>query len=118
VLFVIGLCKLAQRMKISDSEVGVRVRPDSRYNQVAGFPGNSLGVDVLTVVAETTPNACTENYDVMETMDRFAHGTWPNVEGDAKVITLPMVKVVNSGWNEGVSSGEFTAGPLLAPGLG
>ena len=95
---------LAQGMKIGDSEVGVpELRPESRYNQDALLISErfSLGVDVLTVVAETIPNACTENYDIMERMDRFAWNM-ANVEGVQKVITLPMVaKVVNSGWNEG-----------------
>ena len=103
VLFVGGLW-LAQGMKIGDSEVGVpELRPQARYNQDALLISErfSLGVDVLTVVAETTANACTENYQVMETMDRFAWNL-ANVPGVQKVITLPMVaKVVNSGWNEG-----------------
>ena len=56
---------------------------------------------LLTVVAETVPDACTENFAVMENIDRFAWNL-SNVEGVQKVITLPMVaKVVNSGWNEG-----------------
>lgn len=103
VLFVVGLW-LAQGMKIGDSEVGVpELRPTARYNQDALLIQEefALGVDVLTIVAETTPNACTENYKVMENIDRFA---WDlsNVEGVQKVITLPMVvKVVNAGWNEG-----------------
>ncbi|MCP4044450.1 MAG: MMPL family transporter [Gammaproteobacteria bacterium] len=103
ILFVVGFW-LAQDMKIGDSEVGVpELRPQARYNQDAVLISErfSLGVDVLTVIAETTPDACTENYKVMETMDRFA---WDlaNVPGVQKVITLPMVaKVVNSGWNEG-----------------
>ena len=102
-LFVVGFW-LAQDMKIGDSEVGVpELRPQARYNQDAVLISErfALGVDVLTVIAETTANACTENYTVMETMDRFA---WDlsNVPGVQKVITLPMVaKVVNSGWNEG-----------------
>ncbi len=102
-LFVVGFW-LAQDMKIGDSEVGVpELRPQARYNQDAVLISDrfSLGVDVLTVIAETNPDACTENYKVMETMDRFA---WDlaNVPGVQKVITLPMVaKVVNSGWNEG-----------------
>ena len=102
-LFVVGFW-LAQGMKIGDSEVGVpELRPQARYNQDAVLISQrfSLGVDVLTVVAETNADACTENYRVMETMDRFA---WDlaNVPGVQKVITLPMVaKVVNSGWNEG-----------------
>jgi len=103
VLFVGGFWK-AQDMKIGDSEAGVpELRPDSRYNQDAMLISSkfSLGVDLLTVIAETVPNACTENYEVMEAIDHFA---WhlANVPGVQKVITLPMaVKVVNSGWNEG-----------------
>ncbi len=103
VLFVGGFWK-AQDMKIGDSEVGVpELRPEARYNLDAVLISQkfALGVDVLTIVAETIPDACTENYNVVETMDRFA---WDleNVEGVQKVITLPMVaKVVNSGWNEG-----------------
>jgi predicted RND superfamily exporter protein len=103
VLFVVGGW-LAQGMKIGDSEVGVpELRPQARYNQDAVLISQrfSLGVDLLTIVAETVPNACTENYRVMETIDRFAWNL-ENVEGVQKVITLPSVaKVVNSGWNEG-----------------
>ena len=103
VLFAVGFW-LAQDMKIGDSEVGVpELRPEARYNLDALLISQrfSLGVDVLTVVAETIPDACTENYKVVETMDRFAWNL-ANVEGVQKVITLPMVaKVVNSGWNEG-----------------
>ncbi|MFC1701651.1 RND family transporter, partial [Pseudomonadota bacterium] len=102
-LFIGGFW-LAQDMKIGDSEVGVpELRPDARYNQDAILISDrfSLGVDVLTVVAETNANACTENYMVMEIIDRFAWNL-ANVPGVQKVITLPMVaKVVNSGWNEG-----------------
>ncbi len=102
-LFLGGAWK-AQDLKIGDSEAGVpELRPDSRYNQDALYIAEkfSLGVDLLTIVAETVPNACTESYPVMDTIDRFA---WHlrNVEGVQKVITLPMVaKVVNAGWNEG-----------------
>ncbi len=102
-LLVVGYW-LAQDMKIGDSEVGVpELRPEARYNQDALLISQrfSLGVDVLTVVAETIPDACTENYDVMENIDRFAWNL-ENVEGVQKVITLPVVvKVVNAGWNEG-----------------
>ena len=94
----------AHEMKIGDSEAGVpELRAESRYNQDALLISNkfALGVDLLTVIAETVPDACTENYPVMEAIDHFA---WhlANVPGVQKVITLPMaVKVVNSGWNEG-----------------
>jgi len=102
-LFVGGAWK-AQDMKIGDSEAGVpELRSDARYNQDAMLISErfSLGVDLLTVIAETVPDACTENYDVMEAIDHFA---WHlrNVPGVQKVITLPMaMKVVNAGWNEG-----------------
>ena len=102
-LFLFGTWQ-AQGMKIGDSEVGVpELRPEARYNLDAVLISQrfALGVDVLTVVAETTPDACTENYNVVEAMDRFAWNL-ENVEGVQKVITLPMVaKVVNAGWNEG-----------------
>jgi predicted RND superfamily exporter protein len=103
VLFVVGFW-LAQGMQIGDSEVGVpELRAEARYNQDAVLISEkfSLGVDLLTVVAETVPDACTENHQVMEAIDRFAWNL-RNVEGVQQVITLPMVaKIVNAGWNEG-----------------
>lgn len=103
VLLVLGGWKSTD-MQIGDSEVGVpELRPDARYNQDAVLISEkfSLGVDVITIVAETVPDACTENYNVMENIDRFAWNL-ENVEGVQKVITLPMVaKVMNAGWNEG-----------------
>jgi predicted RND superfamily exporter protein len=108
VVFVIGFW-LAQDMKIGDSEVGVpELRPEARYNVDAVLISErfSLGVDLLTVVAETVPNACTENYNVVETMDRFAWNL-ANVEGVQKVITLPMV--IQAG-TKATSNGEFCRG--------
>jgi predicted RND superfamily exporter protein len=103
VLLAFGIWK-SQDMQIGDSEVGVpELRPEARYNQDALLISErfSLGVDLLTVVAETVPDACTENYAVMESIDRFAWNL-ANVEGVQKVITLPMAaKVINAGWNEG-----------------
>lgn len=104
VLLFIGGQKLASETMIGDSQHGVpELRPEARYNRDAELISSrfALSVDVLTVIAETTANACTENYRVMETIDRFA---WhlKNVEGVQKVITLPMVaKIINAGWNEG-----------------
>ena len=102
-LFAFGLYK-GQDLQIGDSQAGVpELRPNSRYNQDALLIASefSLGVDLLTVIAETTPDACTENYPVMESIDRVAWNL-RNVEGVQKVITLPMAaKVVNAGWNEG-----------------
>lgn len=102
-LFVGGYIK-SQDMQIGDSQAGVpELRPDARYNQDAMTISNefSLGVDMINVIAETSPSACTESYQAMNNIDRFA---WhmANVEGVQKVITLPQIaKIVTAGWNEG-----------------
>ena len=92
------------RVMIGDAQKGVaELRPDARYNRDAALISDkfALGVDILNVIAEAAPNACTTSYPVMETLDRFAWNM-RNVEGVAQVITLPMAaKIVNAGWNEG-----------------
>jgi len=103
VLFV-GAVYKSQDMKIGDSEAGVpELRSDARYNQDARLISDrfALGVDQLGVIAETSSQACTENFEVMDHLDNFA---WEmaQVEGVQKVLTLPMIaKIVNAGWNEG-----------------
>ena len=92
------------RVMVGDAQKGVaELRPDARYNRDAELISDkfALGVDILNVIAEAEPNACTASYAVMETLDRFAWNM-RNVEGVAQVITLPMAaKIVNAGWNEG-----------------
>jgi len=92
------------RVMIGDAQKGVaELKADARYNRDAALISDkfALGVDILNVIAEGAPNACTTSYPVMETVDRFA---WHmrNVDGVAQVITLPLAaKIVNAGWNEG-----------------
>jgi predicted RND superfamily exporter protein len=110
VVILIGLAMWAvaahygSRVMIGDAQKGVaELRPDSRYNRDAALISDkfALGVDILNVIAEVAPNACTTSYPVMETLDRFAWNM-RNVPGVAQVITLPMAaKIVNAGWNEG-----------------
>lgn len=94
----------SQALQIGDSQPGVpELRADARYNQDARLIADrfSLGTDLISIIAETVPEACTESYAVMEAIDRFA---WQmaNVEGVQQVVSLPQVaKVVNAGWNEG-----------------
>ena len=96
--------RFGEHVMIGDAQKGVaELRPDARYNQDAVLISDkfALGVDILNVIAEGPPSACTNSYPVMELIDRFA---WHlrNVEGVAQVITLPMAaKIVNAGWNEG-----------------
>ena len=79
------------------------LHPDARYNRDAVLISEkfALGVDILNVIAESGPSACTTSYRAMETIDRFA---WhmQNVEGVVQVITLPAAaKLVTAGWNDG-----------------
>ncbi len=102
-LFAFGYYK-SQDMQIGDSQAGVpELRPDARYNIDAKTISSqfSLGVDMISVIAESSANACTESYDAMEKIDRFA---WhmENVKGVQKVITLSQfAKIITAGWNEG-----------------
>jgi predicted RND superfamily exporter protein len=102
-LFGLGFWK-SQEVQIGDSESGVpELRQDSRYNRDARYITDNfaLGVDQIGIIAETAPQSCTENYEVMRRIDEFAWRV-ANVEGVQKVLTLPMVaKIVNAGWNEG-----------------
>lgn len=101
-LFGYGIYK-AQDIKIGDSHSGVpELRSDSRYNIDSNVITEkfSIGVDVITVIAETIPQGCID-YDVMNLIDRFA---WhiQNTKGVQSVMTLPnLVKQINAGWNEG-----------------
>ncbi len=108
VVALIGLFSFAyiksQDMQIGDSQTGVpELRPDAKYNVDAKTISSqfSLGVDMISVIAESSPNACTESYAAMEKIDRFA---WhmQNVPGVQKVITLSQyAKIITAGWNEG-----------------
>ncbi len=92
------------RVMVGDAQKGVaELRPEARYNQDAVLISErfALGVDILNVIAEAGPSACTASYKAMELIDRFA---WhmDNVEGVEQVITLPTAaKLVNAGWNDG-----------------
>ena len=92
------------KVMVGDAQEGVaELRPEARYNQDAGLITDkfALGVDIINVIAEAAPSACTQSFRAMELIDRFS---WhmSNVEGVQQVISLPMAaKIVNAGWNEG-----------------
>ena len=102
VLFVLGAWK-ATDIKIGDLHRGVpELRQDSRYNIDTDVISRrfSIGVDVLTVFAETEPQACIDHAR-MAAIDEF---TWhaENIPGVQSVLTLGMLaKLINAGWNEG-----------------
>ena len=92
------------KVMIGDAQAGVaELRPEARYNQDAVLITKkfALGVDILNIIVEAGPSACTTSYKAMETIDRFS---WhmSNVEGVEQVLSLPMAaKLVNAGWNDG-----------------
>jgi len=92
------------KVMTGDAQAGVaELWPDARYNRDAEMISSkfALGVDILNVIAEAGPSACTTSYPAMELIDRFA---WHmrNVEGVEQVMTLPIAaKLVYAGYNEG-----------------
>ncbi|MGD9252600.1 MAG: MMPL family transporter [Holophagae bacterium] len=101
-LFVVGGWKATQ-VKIGDLHAGVpELRADSQYNIDTDIITSkfTIGVDVITTIIETHPEACTE-HEIMTTIDRFE---WHmrNVEGVQSVFGVGGVaKIINAGWNEG-----------------
>lgn len=101
-LLVAGLWRAAD-MKIGDQQSGApELHANSTYNRDIGTITSmyAIGVDVLTVIAETNEGACTD-YEAMKHIDDFA---WrmQNTPGVQSVTSLPqLAKVVNAGWNEG-----------------
>jgi predicted RND superfamily exporter protein len=93
----------SQGRHVGDLHAGVpELHPESRYNVDASAVASrfSLGLDVLTVIAETPAESCID-YATMEYIDRFS---WHmrNVPGVLSVISAPVVaKQVNAGWSEG-----------------
>ena len=92
------------KVMVGDAQEGVaELRPEARYNIDATTIAKefALGVDMINVIAEGGPFACTESPKAMALIDRFA---WhmSNVEGVQQVITLPQIaKVIYAGYNEG-----------------
>jgi len=101
-LFAFGWWK-GNDVAIGDLHRGVpELRADSRYNRDTALVTSkfSIGVDILTVIAETKPEGCVD-YGVMSAIDEFS---WrmSNVEGVQSTIDLAGVaRQLNAGWNEG-----------------
>ncbi|WP_404421682.1 RND family transporter [Nibricoccus sp. IMCC34717] len=103
VLLGIFAWRVSQEIRIGDSQAGVpELRPESRYNQDSrAITGAfSIGVDVLTVIAEGKPNACVD-HSVLTTLDQLEHRLrlLPGVQSVTSLATV--ARTVNSAWNEG-----------------
>ncbi len=90
-------------LQIGDAQEGVpELRPDSRYNKDARaiVRNFNIGVDVMTVIAETEKDACIR-YPIMEEVDRFL---WhmENTGGVQSTMSLLTIATkVHGGLNEG-----------------
>ncbi len=121
-LWAFGFHK-AKQVRIGDMHAGVpELRQNSRYNEdTAAITGKfSIGVDVITVIAETHPNGVID-HDVMELVDRFA---WHmrNTDGVQSTLSLAdYARTINAGWNEGslkwriISPDSSTLAQSVAP---
>ena len=93
----------APQVRVGDEHRGVpELRADSVYNlDTAAIARRfEIGVDVLTVIAETVPEGCID-HEVMSTLDDF-EWRMRNVPGVQSVQGLAGVaRGVNAGWNEG-----------------
>jgi hypothetical protein len=103
VVFALGLYQ-SRALRIGDLGEGVpELRAESRYNQDVEVITRafSIGVDVLSVMAQTgMAGACTQ-FEIMDAIDRF-EWRMRQAEGVHSVLALPGVaKVIASGWNEG-----------------
>jgi predicted RND superfamily exporter protein len=107
-----------QSLIIGDSEAGApEFWQDAQYNQdIKSIISNfNIGIDELTVIAETPRDGCT-TFGVMQTIDRFVWHV-SNVKGVQAVVTLSSVmKDRNVGNNEGHI--KFFGLPRTAAGLG
>lgn len=101
-LAALGFWK-GSEIKIGDLHQGVpEFHEDSVYNRDTRIISDrfSIGVDVLSVIAETQKDGCID-YEVMHDIDRFGWAI-SNIEGVQSVISLAnLARQINSGWNEG-----------------
>ena len=103
VLLLAAGARFAPEVRVGDEHRGVpELRADSAYNLDSAVITQrfEIGVDVLTVVAETVEEGCID-YEVMSTLDDFE---WRlrNVEGVQSVLGLAGVaRNINASWNEG-----------------
>ena len=90
-------------VRIGDEHRGVpELRPDSVYNRDAAVIGEKfdIGVDVLTVIAETSTEGCIE-FETMRTLDEF-EWAMSTVKGVVSVAGLAgTARRLNAAWNEG-----------------
>ena len=103
VLLLAAGARFAPQVRVGDEHRGVpELRPESAYNLDSAVITDrfQIGVDVLTVIAETVEEGCID-YEVMSILDEF-EWRMRNVEGVQSVAGLAGVaRNINASWNEG-----------------
>ena len=103
VLAMAAAARPATEVRVGDEQRGVpELRPDSVYNldTAAIAERFDIGVDVLTVIAETEAEGCID-HEVMSTLDDF-EWRMRNVDGVRSARGLAgAARGINAGWNEG-----------------
>ena len=93
----------APQVRVGDEHRGVpELRSDSVYNLDSAVITDrfEIGVDVLSVIAETEKDGCID-FEIMSTLDDF-EWRMRNVEGVQSVLGLAGVaRNINASWNEG-----------------
>ena len=93
----------APQVRVGDEHRGVpELRADSVYNLDSAVITDrfEIGVDVLSVIAETEKDGCID-FEIMRTLDDF-EWRMRNVEGVQSVLGLAGVaRNINASWNEG-----------------
>jgi predicted RND superfamily exporter protein len=93
----------SKEVRIGDLHTGVpELRQNSRYNNDSRVITQkfSIGVDILSVIAEAEPNGCVD-HDVLTLMDEL-EGRLRALPCVQSVVSVPAIaKIVNAGWNEG-----------------
>ena len=102
ILFIAGYYN-SQDLKIGELHAGApALHETSRYNLDTFLITDryAISVDYMSVIIETTANACTDSR-ILKTMDDF-QWRMENVEGVQSAVSLPSVmKVINAGYYEG-----------------
>ncbi|MDO6446034.1 MMPL family transporter [Colwellia sp. 1_MG-2023] len=121
ILFLLGY-HYSQQLKIGELHAGApALHEESRYNQDTFLITNryAISVDYMSVIVETTANACTDSH-VLKTMDDF-QWRMENVQGVQSAVSLPSVmKVINAGYYEGnlkwriISPNQFALAQALS----
>ena len=103
-LIVLGAGVLGARgYAVGDVHDGVpELRPDSHYNRDSAAITRlfAVGVDVLTVIVETEPDACVD-FAILDRIDDFA-ARMAQLPGVISTLSLPgIARGLNAGFNEG-----------------